>query len=150
MRCSRSRGCAPPIAWWADSASDRICAVGSLLLGPYKAEGKLDHVGFTSTISAAERPKLTRKLEALVGGPALMATLPEGRWSTERSTAWETVRPDLVVEVRYDHVTGGRFRHGTKLLRFRFDKAPRQRTFDQLQQEASPPKLNALQAKTPA
>jgi ATP-dependent DNA ligase len=117
--------------------------VGSLLLGLYNAEGKLDHVGFTSTISASDRPALTRKLEALRGGPGFTGDAPGGpsRWSTERTGQWEALKPELVVEVRYDHVTGDRFRHGAKLLRWRPDKAPRQCTFDQLEREARPGKL---------
>jgi ATP-dependent DNA ligase len=108
--------------------------VGSLLLGLYDDDGKLDHVGFTSTISNEKRPALTRQLEALRERPGFTGKAPGGpsRWSTERSGAWEPVRPELVVEVRYDHVTGDRFRHGTKLLRWRPDKAPRQCTFEQI------------------
>jgi ATP-dependent DNA ligase len=123
--------------------------VGSLLLGLYDAQGKLDHVGFTSTIPAAERPALTRRLEALRGGPGFDGNAPgaPSRWSTERSTAWEPLRPELVVEVRYDHVSGNRFRHGTKLIRFRPDKAPSQCTFDQLEQEARPARLKVLLAR---
>jgi ATP-dependent DNA ligase len=108
--------------------------VGSLLLGLYDAEGKLDHVGFTSTIADAERPALTRRLQALRDPPGFTGRAPGGpsRWSTERSAEWEPLRPELVVEVRFDHVTGQRFRHGTKLLRWRPDKAPRQCTLEQL------------------
>ena len=103
-------------------------AVGSLLLGLFNDEGLLDHIGFTSAISNAERPALTRRLEALRGGDGFTGNAPGGpsRWSDERSTAWERLRPELVVEVGYDHVTDGRFRHGTQLLRWRPDKAPRQ------------------------
>ena len=120
--------------------------VGSLLLGLYNDEGKLDHVGFTSTISNAERPALTKKLEALASPPGFTGKAPGGpsRWSTERSGEWEPVKPKLVVEVRYDHVTGDRFRHGTKLVRFRPDKAPRQCTFEQLEAEALPRNFNLL------
>ena len=107
--------------------------VGSLLLGLYNEEGKLDHVGFTSTIANAERATLTKRLEALRQRPGFTGNAPGGpsRWSTERSGAWEPLRPELVVEVRFDHVTGNRFRHGTKLLRWRPDKQPRQCTFNQ-------------------
>ena len=75
--------------------------------------------------------------------PGFTGDAPGGpsRWSTERSGEWEPLRPELVVEVRYDHVTGDRFRHGTKLLRWRPDKAPKQCTFEQMQQEARPSKL---------
>src|SRR3954452_10768778 len=117
--------------------------VGSLLLGVYNDEGRLNHVGFTSTISTAERPALTKLLEKLKGCPGFTGDAPGGpsRWSTERSAEWVPLRPELVVEVRYDHVTGGRFRHGTKLLRWRPDKAPEQCTFAQMQEEARPGKL---------
>ena len=115
--------------------------VGSLLLGLYDDAGKLDHVGFTSTITDAERPALTKKLEALRGAPGFTGNAPGGpsRWSTERSGEWEPLRPELVVEVRFDHVTANRFRHGTKLLRWRPDKSPRQCKFDQLAPPAAAP-----------
>lgn len=108
--------------------------VGSLLLGLYDKAGRLDHVGFTATITDAERPALTRRLEKLRGGSGFTGNAPGGpsRWSTARSGQWEPVRPELVVEVKFDHVSGGRFRHGTRLLRWRPDKAPRQCTFDQI------------------
>ena len=119
--------------------------VGSLLLGLYNDEGKLDHVGFTSSIAAPDRPALTKRLEALVGGPGFTGNAPGGpsRWSTERSADWQPLKPELVAEVRYDHVTGNRFRHGTKFLRWRPDKAPEQCRFDQLQHEARPAELAA-------
>jgi ATP-dependent DNA ligase len=119
--------------------------VGSLLLGLYDDVGRLDHVGFCSTISNAERPELTRKVEALAGGPGFTGRAPGGpsRWSNERSTEWTPLKPDLVVEVRYDHVTGDRFRHGTKLVRWRPDKAPEQCTLAQLRAEAAPGRLIA-------
>jgi ATP-dependent DNA ligase len=108
--------------------------VGSLLLGLYDEEGKLNHVGFTSTIPNEERAELTHQLETLREPPGFTGNAPGGpsRWSTERSGEWEPLRPDLVVEVRFDHVTRSRFRHGTKLLRWRPDKAARQCTLDQL------------------
>jgi ATP-dependent DNA ligase len=108
--------------------------VGSLLLGLYDAEGRLNHVGFTSTIPNSERPTLTRKLEALIEPPGFTGNAPGGpsRWSTERSGQWQPLRPELVVEVEYDQITAGRFRHGTKLIRWRPDKAPTQCTTDQI------------------
>ena len=114
--------------------------VGSLLLGLYNAEGKLDHVGFTSTIANDERRALTRTLRALRAAPGFTGKAPGGpsRWSSERSAEWEPLRPELVVEVRYDHVTGDRFRHGTKLLRWRPDKPAQQCTTDQI---LSPPRV---------
>jgi ATP-dependent DNA ligase len=108
--------------------------VGSLLLGLYDGEGRLNHVGFTATISDEERPALTRKLEAMREPPGFTGTAPGGpsRWSTERSGEWQPLRPGLVAEVRYDQISTGRFRHGTKLVRWRPDKAPRQCTIDQI------------------
>jgi ATP-dependent DNA ligase len=95
--------------------------VGSLLLGLYNPEGLLDHVGFTSSIQARERPALTKKLRQLIEPPGFTGKAPGGpsRWSTKRSSEWEPLAPRLVVEVQFDHFTGGRFRHGTKFLRWR-------------------------------
>lgn len=108
--------------------------VGSLLLGLYDKAGKLDHVGFTSGFQGVDRAMLTKSLEALKGGPGFTGDGPGGpsRWSTERSAAWTPVQPRLVVEVSFDHASDGRFRHGTRLLRFRPDKAPRQCGREQL------------------
>ncbi|HEV2817011.1 MAG TPA: ATP-dependent DNA ligase [Allosphingosinicella sp.] len=120
--------------------------VGSLLLGLYDDEGRLDHVGFTSAIAAAERAALTRRLEKLVEPPGFTGRAPGGpsRWSTDRTGQWVPLRPELVAEVRYDHVTGDRFRHGTKFLRWRPDKAPEQCRMDQLSSEAAPAELGSL------
>jgi ATP-dependent DNA ligase len=117
--------------------------VGSLLLGLYDAAGLLHHVGFTSTIKDAERKALTKKLEKLIASPGFTGDAPgaPSRWSTERSAEWQPLKPKLVVEVKYDQVTGDRFRHGTRLLRWRPDKKPAQCTCDQLQREAPPAKL---------
>ena len=110
-------------------------AVGSLLLGLYDDEGRLNHVGFTSGFAGLDKAALTRRLEALRGGPGFTGRAPGGpsRWSTERSGEWEPLRHELVVEVGFDHVTDQRFRHGTKLLRFRPDKAPEQCRMEQLE-----------------
>jgi len=112
--------------------------VGSLLLGLYNNEGKLDHVGFTATLHDLDREALTRQLEGMIMPPGFTGNAPGGpsRWSTERSGEWQPLRPELVVEVRYDHVSGGRFRHGTRFLRWRPDKAPGQCTFGQIEQTA--------------
>ena len=108
--------------------------VGSLLLGLYDAAGRLDHVGFTSNVPRDDRADLTRRLERLVEPPGFTGKAPGGpsRWSTGKSADWQPLRPELVVEVGFDHVTGGRFRHGTSLLRFRPDKAPRQCGMEQI------------------
>ena len=120
--------------------------VGSLLLGLYDDEGCLNHVGFTSGIPAKDRPALTEKLEALIGPPGFTGNAPGGpsRWNTERTARWQPLKPKLVVEVRYDQVTGRRFRHGTALLRWRADKGPRQCTFEQLAPELKPSEIAEL------
>jgi ATP-dependent DNA ligase len=107
--------------------------VGSLLLGLYDDKGLLNHVGFTSTIKHAERPALTARLLKLKGD-GFTGDAPGGpsRWSTERTAEWVPLKPELVVEVAYDQVTGGRFRHGTRLVRWRPDKSPRQCTMEQI------------------
>jgi ATP-dependent DNA ligase len=115
--------------------------VGSLLLGLYDDEGLLHHVGFTSAIKQADKPALTSKLEPLIAPPGFTGNAPGGpsRWSTERSAKWCPLKPKLVIEVCYDHFSGERFRHGTSMLRWRPDKAPRQCSFDQLRQKAADP-----------
>jgi ATP-dependent DNA ligase len=108
--------------------------LGSLLLGLYDEEGLLNHVGFTSAFKVSERRALTKKFEALRKPPGFTGNAPGGpsRWSTERGGEWEPVAPKIVVEVAYDHFTGGRFRHGTRIIRWRPDKAPLQCTMDQV------------------
>jgi ATP-dependent DNA ligase len=107
--------------------------VGSLLLGLYK-NGLLNHVGFTSGIKAEDRKTLVKKLTPLIEPPGFTGQKPGGpsRWSTARSEEWQPLKPKLVVEVSFDHVTQGRFRHGTQLIRWRPDKAPAQCTSEQL------------------
>jgi len=120
--------------------------VGSLLLGLYDTGGLFHHVGFTSAIPSALRPQLTKELEALVEPPGFTGNAPGGpsRWNTERTGQWEPLKPVLVVEVRYDQVTGRRFRHGTGFVRWRPDKDPKQCTFEQLAPELRPSELKEL------
>jgi ATP-dependent DNA ligase len=109
--------------------------IGSLLLGLYGEDGLLHHVGFISGFKASERRALTEKFERLKKTPGFTGNAPGGpsRWSTERTGQWEPVAPKIVVEVGYDHFTGGRFRHGTRFLRWRPDKDPSQCTMDQVE-----------------
>jgi ATP-dependent DNA ligase len=111
--------------------------VGSLLLGLYDDEGRLHHVGFTSNIARDEKAALTTRLEKLVKAPGFTGKSPGGpsRWSTERTGDWEPLAPKLVVEVQFDHFSGGRFRHGTSFLRWRPDKKPKQCSLAQVEQE---------------
>jgi ATP-dependent DNA ligase len=123
--------------------------VGSLLLGLYDEQGLLNHVGFTSAIPADEREALTADLEKLIDPPGFTGNAPGGpsRWRTERSAQWKPLKPKLVVEVKYDQVTAGRFRHGTSILRWRPDKDPRQCTYDQLKPELRPSELKEIFGK---
>jgi ATP-dependent DNA ligase len=96
--------------------------VGSLILGLYDDDAKLHVVGHSSGLKAAEK-------RALVGTLAPYETGERGhgdpsRWQSERELEWISLRPELVVEVTFDHASGGRIRHGTKILRWRDDKAP--------------------------
>lgn len=109
-------------------------AIGSLLLGLYDKEGKLNHVGFTSGFSDDERRKLVPKLEKLIKPPGFTGKAPGGpsRWSTKRTDEWKPLDPKLVVEVAFDRVTNERIRHGARFIRWRPDKPPRKCTIDQL------------------
>ena len=104
--------------------------VGSLILGLYDEAGELHVIGHTSGLKAAQKHQLVEELgpyetgERGAGDPS--------RWATERELEWIVLRPELVVEVSYDHASGGRIRHGTKLLRWREDKPPKACTLDQL------------------
>lgn len=120
--------------------------VASLLLGLHDDQGLLDHVGFCSGIADADRAALTERLEPLIGRPGFDGKAPGGpsRWNGGKESEWEPLRPELVVEVVYDQVTAGRFRHGTRILRWRPDKDPRQCTADQLVPELRPAELERL------
>jgi len=141
VKCLRTADCVVGGFRYAQGSRE----VGSLLLGLYDDDGNLNHVGFTSSIAQAGREKLTAKLERLRQAPGFTGRAPGGpsRWSTERSGEWEPLKPTLIAEVQYDHVTGDRFRHGTKFLRWRPDKSPRQCSLDQLVREKRPAKLMA-------
>lgn len=112
--------------------------IGSLLLGLYDEDHLLHHVGFSSSFNAAQKAELRKVVEPLVQPPGFTGRAPGGpsRWSTERSGEWQPLAAKLVVEVQYDHFSGGRFRHGTKFLRWRPDKAPQQCRMDQVERDA--------------
>ncbi|HVC42675.1 MAG TPA: ATP-dependent DNA ligase [Candidatus Saccharimonadales bacterium] len=117
--------------------------IGSLLLGLYDGDGALHHVGHTSSFDAAERRAILEQLQPLVGGGSFgQGRTPGGpsRWQRSADSAWTPVRPDLVCEVSFDHLQSGRFRHASRFLRWRPDKAPRSCDFDQL----SPPEAFSL------
>lgn len=108
--------------------------VGSLLLGLYDEAGLLHHIGYTSSFNESEKKELTKKVEPLIAPPGFTGNKPGGpsRWSTKKTSEWEPLKTKLVVEVQYDHFSGGRFRHGTKFLRWRPDKKPKACTIDQV------------------
>lgn len=135
--------------------------VGSLLLGLFDDEGTLHHVGVASSFTAARRRELVDELaplreraleehpwrtwaeaqvDAVAGG-----RMPGGnsRWNASKDLSWEPLRPELVAEVRYEHVMSGRFRHGGRLVRFRADRTPGSCTYAQLE-EVAPAELSAI------
>jgi ATP-dependent DNA ligase len=132
VKVKRQRSADCVVGGFRYAANERI--VGSLLLGLYDDAGKLNHVGYTSALSVTERRALTPQLEKLIAKPGFAGRSPGGpsRWSTDRSGDWQPLKPELVVEVQFDHVTDERFRHGTRFLRWRPDKAPRQCKMEQL------------------
>jgi ATP-dependent DNA ligase len=103
--------------------------VGSLILGLYD-RGELRVVGHTSGFRAKEKRDLVGKLAAYETGER--GSAEPSRWAADRDLEWIGLRPELVVEVAFDHVSDGRIRHGTKVLRWRDDKDPKDCTFDQL------------------
>jgi ATP-dependent DNA ligase len=119
----------------ADGEKPPTEEVGSLLLGLYNKNGELDHIGFSSSFTREERKKLKRILKPLMGGEGFSGKAPGGpsRWTRDaRDTEWFPLKPKLVGEFQYDHFSGGRFRHGTKFLRWRPEKKPEQCTMEQI------------------
>lgn len=139
IKLMRSADCVVGGFRYGEKKQGRRKLIGSLLLGLYDDAGLLHHVGFTSAIKTSDRPALTEKFEKIASSESFTGKAPGGpsRWSTKRSAEWQAVRPVHVVEVCYDHVSGGRFRHGTKILRWRPDKKPSQCRLDQLQQTSA-------------
>ncbi|WP_225730094.1 MULTISPECIES: ATP-dependent DNA ligase [unclassified Nocardia] len=141
--------------------------VGSLLLGLFDDEGNLHHVGVASSFTAARRKELVEELKplrenALDNHPwrdwadaAAQAKadgkMPGGvsRWTGGKDLSWEALRPELVVEVRYEHVQSGRLRHGGRLVRFRTDRTPESCTYAQLD-EVAPAELATIFAEARA
>lgn len=145
IKLLRSADCVVGGFRYAEKKQGNRKVVGSLLLGLYDKNGLLHHVGFTSGIRSSDRLALTDRLEKIVRLQSFTGNSPGGpsRWSTKRSAEWKAVRPTFVVEVSYDHVTGNRFRHGTKVIRWRPDKKPSQCRMDQLRQRAATQTLRA-------
>ena len=103
--------------------------VGSLILGLYD-KGKLRPIGHTSGLKAKEKKDLVKTLAPYETGEK--GSGDPSRWDADRELEWFSLRPELVVEVTYDHTSGGRIRHGSKIVRWREDKAPKDCKFDQL------------------
>lgn len=119
----------------ADSKKRPTEEVGSLLLGLYNKNGELDHIGFSASFTREDRKKLKSILKPFMGGEGFSGKAPGGpsRWTRDaRDTEWFPLKPKLVGEFQYDHFSGGRFRHGTKFLRWRPDKKPEQCTMEQI------------------
>ena len=104
--------------------------IGSLILGLYDEAGKLHVVGHSSGLRASEKRSLVDRLAPYQTGKRGHGD--PSRWKSEKDLEWIELRPELVVEVTYDHVSGGRIRHGTKILRWRDDKAPKDCGLDQM------------------
>ncbi|MCK1745369.1 ATP-dependent DNA ligase [Bradyrhizobium sp. 139] len=142
IKLLRSADCVVGGFRYGEKKQGKRKVIGSLLLGLYDAAGLLNHVGFTSAIKASDRLGLTEKFEKILSESSFTGKAPGGpsRWSTKRSATWQAVRPVHVVEVCYDHVSGDRFRHGTKILRWRPDKKPSQCRMEQLRQQSAKPR----------
>lgn len=130
----RSADCVVAGLRWSSAGTSSI---GSLLLGLYDDDGLLHHVGFTSSMPRDVKKAVTEHVKPYLGGRGFSGRAPGGpsRWATEKSAEWEPLKPDLVVEVRYDHFSEGRFRHGTTFMRWRPDKEPEQCRFNTLESE---------------
>jgi ATP-dependent DNA ligase len=115
--------------WYRDTKD----AVGSLLLGLYDDQGELHHVGITSSFKMDVRKQLVDELAPLRTGEAPREPQDPSRWSTGKDLSWEPLRPELVCEVKYDHLQGDRFRHATTFMRWRPDKPPEACRYDQLE-----------------
>jgi ATP-dependent DNA ligase len=104
--------------------------VGSLILGLYDPAGKLHVVGHTSGFSSEDKRTLVERLAPYETGER--GSGDPSRWTSGRELEWVALRPELVVEITFDHVSAGRIRHGTKLLRWRDDKRPQECLLEQL------------------
>jgi len=146
VKHARTADCVVAGFRWYKSGKD---AVGSLLLGLWDAQGRLQHVGVTSSFTMARRKQLLEELaplrqHALDDHPwrdwaevdaKTMSRKPgmQSRWSQGKDLSWEPLRIERVCEVKYDHLQGDRFRHAAVFLRWRPDKSPGDCRYDQLE-----------------
>jgi len=153
LKVKHERDCDCVVAGFRWHKKGEGTGIGSLLLGLYNDSGKLQHVGVCSSFTDQKRRELVEFLEpyrknALKNHPWKEWASPEGvgdnrmpggqsRWSSGKDLSWEPLRPELVVEVAYDHMQGDRFRHIAQFRRWRTDKPPKDCTYEQL--EVVPP-----------
>ena len=104
--------------------------VGAIILGLYDKDGKLHEIGHSSGFTAKRKRELVEELAPFETGRR--GSGEPSRWTHGRDLEWVELRPELVVEITFDHVSDGRIRHGTKVVRWRDDKKPRECTIDQL------------------
>jgi ATP-dependent DNA ligase len=128
VKIKRQRTIDAVVVGWRPGKEDGT--VGSLILGLYDPQGKLHVVGHSSGLRAAEKRALVEKLTPFQTGKRGHGDA--SRWKSEKELEWIELRPELVVEVRFDHVSGGRIRHGTRILRWREDKAPKDCLLEQM------------------
>jgi ATP-dependent DNA ligase len=105
--------------------------VGAIILGLYGDDGRLREVGHSSGFTAKRKRELVEELKPYETGER--GSGDPSRWTHGRDLEWVALRPELVVEITYDHVSDGRIRHGTKVARWRDDKAPADCKLDQLE-----------------
>jgi ATP-dependent DNA ligase len=129
VKVKRQRTIDAVVVGWRPGKEDST--VGSLILGLYGPQNKLHVVGHSSGLRAAEKRALVDKLKPYETGHRGHGDA--SRWKSEKELEWIELRPELVVEVRFDHVSGGRIRHGTRILRWREDKAPRDCLLEQME-----------------
>jgi ATP-dependent DNA ligase len=134
---------------WHKTSTPEAPLLGSLLLGLYDGEGSLQHVGVVASFPMARRAALVEELAPWREGA--LETHPwrgwaeaqaqadgrmpgaQSRWNAKKDLSWQPLRPERVVEVRYDHMEGTRFRHTTQFVRWRDDREPRSCTYEQLE-----------------
>jgi ATP-dependent DNA ligase len=130
VKVKRVRTIDAVVAGWRPGKEEGT--VGSLILGLYDKRGELHIVGHTSGLKAKEKRDLIEKLAPYASGET--GSADPSRWSADRDLEWVGLRPELVIEVSFDHVSAGRIRHGSKILRWREDKEPKDCKLEQLDQ----------------
>jgi ATP-dependent DNA ligase len=130
VKVKRVRTVDAVVVGWRPGKADGT--LGALILGLFDEQGKIRVVGHSSGFSAKEKRELPARLAPYETGERGRGD--PSRWSSDRELEWIEVRPELVVEITFDHVSDGRIRHGSKVQRWRDDKPPKACTVDQLDQ----------------